>query len=121
MTVRYKDQEYSGYTKAILIGNTEWILKDNVQTTPGIDPDDGDLNVTIIPAQTKIRDFSNISKISVGGGIKEKGVLYFLTKKSEIESYPPVDLAIDGEFFGSTPATVTLCPAAVRVVSSKGG
>ena len=119
MTVQYNDQEYSDYTKAILIGNTEWILKDNVQTTPGIDPDNGDLNVVIIPAQSKIRDFSNISKIAVGGGIKEKGVLYFLTKRSEIESDPPADLAIDGEFFGTTPATVTLCPRAVRVVSPK--
>lgn len=119
MTVRYQGKEYSGYTKAILVGNTEWILKNNVKTTPRIDPDNGQLNVTIIPAQAKIRDFSNISKIAVGGGIKEKGVLYFLTKKSEIESDPPTDLAIDGEFFGSTPATITLCPRAVRVVSPK--
>jgi diacylglycerol kinase (ATP) len=119
MTVRHEGREYSDYTKAILIGNTEWILKDNVQTTPGIDPDNGDLNVTIIPAQTKIRDFSNISKIAVGGGIKEKGVLYFLTKKSEIESDPPADLAIDGEFFGATPAVITLCPRAVRVISPR--
>lgn len=119
MTVRYQGKEYSGYTKAILIGNTEWILKDNVKTTHGIDPDNGDLKVVIIPAQTKIRDFSNISKIAVGGGIKEKGVIYFLTKRSEIESDPPADLAIDGEFFGSTPATITLCPRAVRVITQK--
>ena len=119
MTVRYEGREYSDYTKAILIGNTEWILENNVQTTPGISPDNGKLNVTIIPAQTKIRDFSNISKIAVGRGIKERGVLYFLTKRSEIESDPPADLAIDGEFFGTTPATVTLCPRAVRVISAK--
>jgi diacylglycerol kinase family enzyme len=66
-----------------------------------------------------MRDFSNISKVTIGGHIKEKGVLYFLTKRSEIESDPPTDLAIDGEFFGSTPATITLCPRAVRVICSK--
>lgn len=119
ITMRCEGHEYSGYTKAVLIGNAEWILEDNVWVAPGRGLDDGELNVTIIPAQTKVRDFSNISKIAAGGHIKEKGVLYFPTKRSEIESDPPADLAIDGEFFGTTPATITLCPRAVRVVSPR--
>lgn len=53
MTVRYQGKEYSGYTKAILIGNTEWILKDSIKTTPGIESDNSQLNVTIIPAQDR--------------------------------------------------------------------
>jgi diacylglycerol kinase (ATP) len=119
VTMRHGGQEYSGYTKAVLIGNAEWILEDNSSAAPGVGLDDGELNVTIIPAQTKVRDFFNISKIAVGKNIKEKGVLYFPAKRSEIESDPPTGLAIDGEFFGTTPATVTLCPRAVRVVSPK--
>jgi len=117
MTVRYEGRKYSDYTKAILIGNTEWILEENAYAAPRAKTGGSQLNVTIIPAQTKIRDFANISKIAVGGRIKEKGVLYFLTKRSKIESVPP---AIDGEFFGTTPATVTLCPHAVNVISRAG-
>lgn len=119
ITMRSEGQEYSGRTKAVLIGNAEWILEDNLQIAPGTSLDDGKLNVTIVPTQTKVRDFSNISKIAAGGHIKEKGVLYFPAKRCEIESDPPAGLAIDGEFFGTTPATVTLCPRAVQVVSPK--
>jgi diacylglycerol kinase family enzyme len=119
ITMRCEGQEYSGYTKAVLIGNAEWILEDNLEVAPGTGLDDGELNVTVIPAQTKIRDFSNISKVAAGKNIKEKGVLYFPAKISEIESTPPTDLAIDGEFFGTTPAKITLCPRAVRVISPK--
>ncbi|MBN1871819.1 MAG: hypothetical protein JW800_04525 [Candidatus Omnitrophica bacterium] len=119
VTMRYDGQEYSGYTKAVLIGNAEWILEDDLPATPVMGFDDGELNVTIIPAQTKLRDFSNISKVAVGRNIKEKGVLYFPAKQSEIKSNPPTGLAIDGEFYGTTPATITLCPRAIKVVSAK--
>jgi len=119
ITIRSQGQEYRGYTKAVLIGNAEWILEDNLWVTPGTGLDDGELNVTIIPTQTKMRDFSNISKVAIGGHIKEEGVLYFLTKRAEIKSEPETGLAIDGEFFGTTPATVTLCTRAVRVVYPK--
>ena len=119
MTITCDGHEYSGYTKEVLIGNREWILQNGLRVSPATKMDEGELNVTIIPAQTKVRNFSNISKVATGGDIREKGVLYFLTKRGKIESNPPADLAIDGEFFGTTPATVKLCPRAVRIVFPK--
>lgn len=54
-------------------------------------------------------------KTPTGEIVNEPGVEFFQTKRMAIYSNPPCDIDIDGDLFGSTPATIAICPQAVNM------
>ena len=84
---------------------------------PGARYDDGEMHVAVIPYRSKFAMVSKtLPKVASGEYVKEPGVLYFSTKRIEVESDPPGLIEIDGDLFGMTPATFTVCPEAVQVL-----
>lgn len=117
MTVLWEDQEYSGRTWKVLVGNVEWTLGGRLRIAPGARTDDGELNVTIVPFKSKVNILLKLPKISKGSLINERDILYFPVTRIDVNSDPPVCLEIDGDLIGTTPATFTVCPRAVQIVS----
>ena len=91
-----------------------------MRLSPGAEFDDGELNLAIIT-------FSGVSKfgmtarlmpkIASGTHVAEPEVIYFPSKRIEIQSDPPAIVDADGDLFGTTPATFTVCPRAIRILT----
>jgi len=117
MTVRVDDHEYVGPTFMVVAGNAEWAAGGCMRISPGAITNDGDLNVTIIESvsiyKVLTRLFPNIAK---GTHINEPEVSYFTGRKIEVHSEPPAVLDLDGELFGTTPATFSIRPLALEIM-----
>jgi diacylglycerol kinase (ATP) len=116
MTVRWQDNEYSDRTFIAIISNAQWLTAGAMRVAPGACMDDGELNVTIIPFQSRLSILRKIAKSTKGTHINESGIAYFPAKRIEVESELPIKLAIDGDVFGTTPAVFTVCPSAIKIV-----
>jgi len=117
MTARWADQAYSGRTWTIIVGNVERAAGGSMCIAPGARTDDGELNVTIVTSQSKMKILRKMPKIATGSHVDEPFVSYFPVKKIDVDSDPPAGLEIDGDIFGTTPATFTVCPRAVQILS----
>ena len=89
---------------------------------PGARFDDGDLNVSIIPFQSKLRDVAMmLPKVASGGHVEDPSVMYFPTKTIMVDSDPAAVIDVDGDIFGTTPATFTVAPRAVQILCPSAG
>lgn len=89
---------------------------DGVKQCPDALPDDGLLNVTAYHNLSKWELISQLPYLQNGKFIHHPKVKTFITKKVEVRSEPPVLVEADGEDLGSTPATFTVLPRAIRVI-----
>ncbi len=119
MTVRWQDNEYSDRTTITVISNAEWLTAGATRVAPGALMDDGKLNITIIPSQSKFSTLCKIAKSTKGAHINDPGIAYFTAERVEVESESPIKLAIDGDIFGTTPAVFTVCPKAISILVPK--
>ena len=120
MTVRVDDQEFTGNTYLVVAGNAEWASGGSMRIAPGALPDDGLLNISIIPELTRRTVITKLfSTIAKGTHINTPGVRYITGRKIEIESDPPAVVDLDGELFGTTPVTYTVCPGILNMICAK--
>jgi diacylglycerol kinase (ATP) len=104
----------------VIVGNVEYSAGGSMCIAPGARPDDGELNITIFPVKSKFRMLTKLlPKVATGAHIQESGVSYFPAKTVAIESEPPSILELDGDLFGTTPATFTVCPQSLQILSSE--
>ncbi len=104
----------------ILIANVESSSGGSMRIGPGAYSDDGELNITIFPAKSKFTMVTRLlPKVSSGEQVNAPGVQYFPGKKIEVVSDPPAILDLDGDVFGSTPATFTVCPGMFQVMTPR--
>jgi YegS/Rv2252/BmrU family lipid kinase len=117
MTIEWDTGKYSGNTTIALFANVERSSGGSMVVGPGASPVDGKITGTIVPFKSKLDClFVKFPKTPKGTIIEEPDVQYFQTETVRILSTPPTDMDIDGDIFGRTPATVTVCPKAIRVV-----
>jgi diacylglycerol kinase (ATP) len=118
MTARWDQDEQSGLIWSIVIGNAEKAAGGSMCLAPGALTDDGELNISIIPAKPKWSMVTQIlPKISSGAHTRLPGIAYFPEKRLEITSEPPALVDLDGDVHGTTPATFTVCPQAVEILT----
>jgi diacylglycerol kinase (ATP) len=117
MTVRTEDQEYAGRTYMVVAGNAEWCSGGSMRISPGALTDDGELNIIIVPSLSKFKVITKLfSRIATGEHINTPGVSYFPGRRIEVYSNPSAVLDLDGDLFGTTPATFTICPRSLRII-----
>ncbi len=117
MTVRIDGQEYIGQTYMVITGNAEWAAGGCMRICPGARTDDGELNVAIISQASIYRIVTQLfSSIAKGTHINLPEVEYLTGRKIEVHSEPPALLDLDGEGFGTTPVTFSICPLALEVM-----
>ena len=118
MTIRVDDEEFVDHTYMVIAGNAEWAGGGSMRMSPGALIDDGQLRVTIVPSMSKLNIITRLFPcIATGTHIDHPDVSYFAGKKIEVSSDPPAILDVDGDVIGTTPATFTICPGALQMVS----
>jgi diacylglycerol kinase (ATP) len=117
MTVHTGDREFKDRIYIVIAGNAEFAGGGGVRMSPGALTDDGLLNITVIPYRSKLNVITRLfPRIAAGTHIHEPRVSYFTGKQVEVHSEPPAVLEVDGDLFGTTPATFTLCPHAIQIL-----
>jgi diacylglycerol kinase (ATP) len=102
----------------VIVGNAEYSSGGSMRVAPEARIDDGELNITVYPVKSKFRMITRLlPKVATGEHINEPGVSYFSAKKIEIHSDPPAILDFDGDLFGTTPATFTVCPRILEILT----
>ena len=117
MTIRWEGQEVSERTWVAYVANVERTGGGSLCIAPGVRPDDGELRVVIMPAQSKWNFLTkNMHKVASGQHVKEPGVLYFPAREVDVECDQSGIVEVDGDVFGNAPAKLAICPNAVKVI-----
>jgi len=101
----------------VSIGNAEWTGGGTMRISPGARLDDGQFDVCVFDTTSKLRVVACFAHILRGTHLGLPEVTYFPADELAIDSDPPAELMIDGEAFGTTPATFRLRPARLRVLA----
>lgn len=118
MTVRSDDRIFRGNTWMVVVGNSETSAGGSMRLSPGARLDDGELNISIFPSQSRLKMVTNLMpKIATGEHVNDASISYFPGRRIAIDSNPSAFLELDGDLFGTTPATFTVCPGALQVIA----
>lgn len=117
MKVRSPERSFEGRSWMVVAGNAERTTGGSVCMSPGARIDDGLLDVAIYPNRHRLLMLTQLfPKIPTGAQVDEPDVAYFRTARIEVDSDPPSFVELDGDLFGTTPATFTALPRAVNVI-----
>jgi len=104
----------------IIVANVESSSGGSMCIGPGASSHDGELNITIFPAKSKFTMVTRLlPKVPSGEQVNEPDVQYLPGRKIEVISNPPAILDLDGDLFGTTPATITVCPGMFQVLTPR--
>ena len=92
--------------------NTE-IAGGGMRLAPGAQDDDGVANVNLVQAITRWDALGQIRRLYQGKHTTHPGVRYFPARSVHVESESPVEVALDGELAGFTPARFEIKPKAL--------
>lgn len=121
MEVSVDGKQFNGELFLVMAGNAEYAGGGSMRIAPDARTDDGQLNISIIQSIPKLKLITQLfSSIANGTHIHEPEVSYFTGKKITVNSTPPAPLDLDGELFGTTPATFTICPNALTILTPAG-
>ncbi|MCP4453899.1 MAG: diacylglycerol kinase family lipid kinase [Planctomycetes bacterium] len=117
MTINTRDRRFNERTYMVIAGNAEYAAGGSMRVSPEALTDDGLMNVTVIPHRSRLNVVTRLfPRIATGTHINEPGVAYFTDRCVEVHSDPPAVIDVDGDLFGTTPATFTLCQHAIQIL-----
>lgn len=117
MQVRADGREFTGRMFHVCAGNSEWVGGGAMRLSPGARMDDGRLELCLIEGLSRLEVLGRFPQLLRGTFPGHPKVRYFPGRELEIQSDPPVPLALDGDVVGQTPATFRLLPGALRIVT----
>ena len=115
-SVRWAGGERSGRMFQVCAGNTEFAGGGVMRISPGAQPDDNLLNISLVGALHRLGVIRRFPRIINGRYVEDKRVDYFTGKRLEIDANATAELQADGDIIGTTPATIDLLPGALRLV-----
>lgn len=78
--------------------------------------DDGLLDMTVITSMSKFKMLRSLPKLSNGSFLRMREVLALRSASFGITADPPAYVEADGEYLGTTPATIGIMPRALRLI-----
>lgn len=84
-----------------------------MKIAPGATIDDGVLDICLVETVSKPTLLYQLSQVFSGKHVHHPSVTMLRAKTISVDADPPQPLLIDGEVCGTTPATITLLPAAL--------
>lgn len=87
-----------------------------IPIAPHADPTDGQLDLCVIDAVSKLAALRLIPSILMARHPSRREVRLVRTKRFKITAEQPLDIWADGEKIGETPATITVVPRAIEVI-----
>jgi diacylglycerol kinase (ATP) len=118
-TVRVDGDDHSLPAMMIAVANAT-SYGGGMLVAPDASVDDGALDVCVIGEMRKSSFVRSFPKVFKGRHVDHPAVRMFRGEKVEISADRPFLVYADGEFVGSTPATFTVHPGALRVVVPSG-
>ena len=115
-SVRWAGGERSGRMFQVCAGNAEFAGGGVMRISPGAQPDDNLLNISLVGALGRLGVIRRFPRIINGRYVEDKRVDYFTGKRLEIDANATAELQADGDIIGTTPATIDLLPGALRLV-----
>jgi diacylglycerol kinase (ATP) len=112
--VAVDDVRRSGPMLEVLAMNGEYTAG-GMWATPGAQPDDGVLDVLLIGDFTKTEFVVTFPKIYRGRHLGHPKIERLRGRRVSVDAPTPLPIALDGEQPGTTPATFSVVPKAVRV------
>lgn len=118
MTVRVGDAVFDGRLWMIVVSNSEFAAGGTMRMAPDARTDDGEMNLTVIPARPKPLLLATVlPKVPSGRHTESPGVSYFAASEDvQVDADRAVLVEIDGDVFGFTPARFSMCPGAIEIV-----
>ena len=94
--------------------NTE-IAGGGMKLAPGAKIDDGQLNINLVEALGTWQALQQLGRLRRGQHISHPAVRYVSARRLEVAADEPLEVAVDGELIGQTPARFVVRAKALRV------
>ncbi|HNQ90448.1 MAG TPA: diacylglycerol kinase family lipid kinase [Verrucomicrobiota bacterium] len=121
MRIRTETATFEGAFLHVGAGNAEWAGGGTMRISPGARWDDGELDFCLVSAMNRLETAWHFPKLVRGTFATHPKVRYFRGQWLQIETASPIDLQLDGERLGCTPAAFRLLPAALGVLRPPAG
>jgi YegS/Rv2252/BmrU family lipid kinase len=111
--------EYDAEASMVLVANCGEVIPPFVRLRTGIRPDDGLLDVVVMRANSfgqSVRAVWDLLRDAPTAEGQETFVGYARGREIRVETDPVQPVQLDGEPGGETPFTVTIVPAAIRIM-----
>ncbi len=115
VTAKIGEQEMKTRALQIIIGNTQ-LYGGAVKFTWQAQCDDGLLDVCIVRKRSKFRRIFIILDFLLRRKQRSQWVSYEKSATVEVQTRKPVAMQVDGDSCGSTPATFSIAPRALKVI-----
>ena len=109
---------YTGNIFLIASGNTPDYGGDFI-ITPDAKIDDGILNICIVKNISKIKALFLFPRVFFGTHVKHPKAIYQPSKSLSISSETTISIWADGEYVGTTPATISILPKTLKIYSTR--
>ncbi len=116
MTVSCADRRWAGRFLFAGVSNTE-TAGGGMKLAPGAQTDDGRLNVNLIEDLGRFQAMFQIGRLYSGTHTSHPSVRYFSASELSVESRPPMEVAVDGDLIGASPAHFQLVSRALAFLS----
>jgi len=117
VSVHWQEGEFEGRSWMVVAGNAERVSGGSVCMSPGASLEDGLLDIGIYPNRNRLLMLTQLfPKIPSGAQVDEPDVAYFRAPRIDVRSEPPSVVELDGDLFGTTPASFEVIPNAVTVM-----
>lgn len=114
MRIQCETQRYDERFLFVGASNTE-IAGGGMRLAPGAQIDDGLLNVTLVSALSRWRAFKQLRRVCLGQHTTHPQVRYLAARSLQVDADEPLDVAVDGDLIGHTPARFEVRPKMLRV------
>jgi len=114
-----EDWSWEGSLLQMAVANGRF-FGDGICVAPDALANDGVFHVSLFGELSLMDYLRNLGNLKKGKKINHKGAHYFTTKQLKITSTAMRSCGIetDGEYAGESPATITVVPNAIRIISS---
>jgi len=89
----------------------------NVQIIPDAKFDDGYLNFCLFTEDTAIDRLSQIGSVMIKKPEDNENIHLFKARKVKVATDPPVDIQVDGDYFGNGCAEIEVIPGGLKVIA----
>ena len=118
VSIRGDFGSYTGNIFLVASGNTPDYGGD-FKITPNAKIDDGILNICIVKNISKIKALFLLPRVFFGTHVKHPKAIYEPSKSLSISSENTISIWADGEYVGTTPATISILPKTLKVYSTR--
>lgn len=110
------DQRYDGRVQMIFVANSGGIGGRAIQIAEGVRYDDGLFTVAAFAPRSPIGTLIAFGQIAARRWSRIPGAHYWEGAEISVTCDPPLPMQVDGDGMGRTPFTITMHPAALRVI-----